>query len=129
MNEPAVLRVLLVEDSALLCERIAEIVAGIPGVELAASVGSEAAAIDAVHKGDIDVVILDLQLRNGTGFGVMRGLRSLSRRPEIVVFTNFALATYRDNALAMGARHFLDKSRDYERLPNVLKELSAERHH
>jgi DNA-binding NarL/FixJ family response regulator len=128
MNEPVALRVLLVEDSALLCERIAELVGTIPGVELAAAVGSEAAAIDALRRGDIDVVILDLQLRNGTGFGVMRGLRSMHRRPEIVVFTNFALTTYRDNALAMGARHFLDKSRDYERLPLVLRELSAERH-
>jgi len=128
MNEPAALRVLLVEDSALLCERIAEIVDGIPGVELAATVGSETAAIEALRKDDIDVVILDLQLRTGTGFGVMRGLRSLPRRPAIVVFTNFALATYRDNAMALGARHFLDKSRDYERLPGVLRELSDQRH-
>jgi two-component system OmpR family response regulator len=128
MNEAAALRVLLVEDSPLLCERISEVVAGIPGVELIASVGSEAAAVEVVRKGNVDVVILDLQLRNGTGFGVLRNLRSLERRPEVVVFTNFALATYRDNALALGARHFLDKARDYERLPSVLHEISAERH-
>jgi DNA-binding NarL/FixJ family response regulator len=127
MTDLAALRVLLVEDSALLCERIGEIVGAIPGVELAATVGSEAAAIEKLRQDDIDVVILDLQLRNGTGFGVMRWLRSLPRRPEIVVFTNFALATYRDNAMALGARHFLDKSRDYERLPCVLRELSDER--
>lgn len=128
MTEPAALRVLLVEDSALLCDRIAEIVDGIQGVELTATAGSEAGAIEILSKGNIDVVILDLQLRNGTGFGVMRGMRTLTRPPEIVVFTNFALATYRDNAIALGARHFLDKSRDYERLPFVLRELSDERH-
>ena len=127
MNEPASLRVLLVEDSALLCDRIAEIIGGIAGVQLAATVGSESAAIEALRKDNFDVVILDLQLRNGTGFGVMRGMRGMPVRPQIVVFTNFALSTYRDNAIALGARHFLDKSRDYERLPFVLQELSDER--
>jgi DNA-binding NarL/FixJ family response regulator len=128
MNDPAALRVLLVEDSDLLCERFSELVEAIPGVELAASVATEGAAIDALRKDDFDVVVLDLQLHRGTGFGVMRRMKGLPRRPAIVVLTNFALKRYRDNALALGARHFLDKARDYERLPGVLRELSAARH-
>jgi hypothetical protein len=30
--------------------------------------------------------------------------------------------------MALGATHFLDKSRDYDRLPTVLQELSDTRH-
>ena len=59
--------------------------------------------------------------------GVLRAMRKMSHRPEVVVLTNFALSTYRDSALALGARHFLDKSRDYERLPGILTELAAAR--
>jgi two-component system, OmpR family, response regulator len=121
------LQVLLVEDSAVICNLIANIVNNVAGVSLAESVGSEADAIEAVHHGNVDVVILDLQLRTGTGFGVLRAMRKMARQPAVVVLTNFALSTYRDSALALGARHFLDKSRDYDRLPGILSELAADR--
>jgi len=43
------------------------------------------------------------------------------------VLTNFALGTYREAALSLGAREFLDKSRDYDRLPGILTEIAAAR--
>jgi hypothetical protein len=51
----------------------------------------------------------------------------MARRPGVGVLTNFALSTYRESALALGARHFLEKSRDYERLPCILSELEESR--
>lgn len=121
------LQVLLVEDSVVICNLISNIVSNVAGVVLSGSVGSEADAIDAVSRGNVDVVILDLQLRRGTGFGVLRAVRTMDHRPVVVVLTNFALNTYREAALALGARHFLDKSRDYDRLPEILTEIAATR--
>lgn len=119
------LRVLLVEDSSVICGLIAEIVNDVPGVRVAESVGSELEAVEALRRLDVDVVILDLQLRKGTGFGVLRAMRDMSRRPVVVVLTNFAIGAYRDTALALGAREFLDKSRDYDRLPGILSAIAA----
>jgi len=119
------LRVLLVEDSPVICGLIADIVNGVPGVTVTESVGSESEALEAIGRLDLDVVILDLQLRKGTGFGVLRAMRDMPRRPIIVVLTNFAIGTYRETALALGAREFLDKSRDYDRLPGILSEIAA----
>jgi two-component system, OmpR family, response regulator len=121
------LQVLLVEDSAIICNLIANIVNNVAGVSVAEKVESEQDAIEVVNHGKVDVVILDLQLRHGTGFGVLRAMRKMTQRPVVVVLTNFALSTYRESALALGARHFLDKSRDYERLPGILTELAAAR--
>ena len=86
---------------------------------------SEQDAIEAVARLNVDVVILDLQLRNGTGFGVLRAVRALPKKPIVVVLTNFALRSYRETALALGARDFLDKSRDYDRLPAILAEIAS----
>lgn len=121
------LQVLLVEDSAIICNLITNIVNNVTGVSVAEKVESEQDAIEAVNHGKVDVVILDLQLRSGTGFGVLRAMRKMAQRPVVVVLTNFALSTYRESALALGARHFLDKSRDYDRLPGILTELAAAR--
>jgi len=120
------LRVLLVEDSPLLVQRIAELVGDLPNIRLVGTAGSEAEAVGRLQGDDVDVVILDLQLHTGSGFGVLRALQGRQHRaaPAVVVFTNFAIGAYRDTALSLGARHFLDKSRDYARLPAVLQELS-----
>jgi DNA-binding NarL/FixJ family response regulator len=122
------LRVLLVEDSALLVQRIAELVGDLPDVQITGTAASESEALALLEGGEFDAVILDLQLHLGSGFGVLRALHRRDPRPRVVVFTNFAIAAYRDTALALGASYFLDKSRDYDRLPGVLQEMSDTRH-
>jgi two-component system, OmpR family, response regulator len=122
------LRVLLVEDSPLLVQRICELVDDVPNVQLVGTARSEAEAVAMLDARDVDAVILDLQLHTGSGFGVLRTLKQRAVSPAVIVFTNFAIGAYRDTALALGARHFLDKSRDYDRLPAVLQELSESAH-
>jgi DNA-binding NarL/FixJ family response regulator len=122
------LRVLLVEDSSKLQERLRETLDGLPGVELAGTVDTEADAVEAIRRERCDAVILDLHLRRGTGFGVLREVaRHASRAPVVIVFTNYDLPEYRRTAQQFGVRHFLDKAREYERLPAVIEELRDDR--
>ncbi len=118
------LRILLAEDSTALAERIAEAIRQVPRVRFLGVVHSEADTLAAVREQRIDVLILDLHLKQGTGFGVLRALAAMPRRPCIVVLTNYDLPAYKSAALALGASHFLDKARDYGRLPEVLHELA-----
>jgi two-component system, OmpR family, response regulator len=120
---PQCLRVLLVEDSKVLTERLAEAIRQIADVELVGTADTEAAAVAAVKRDAVDVIILDLHLKQGTGFGVMRALATNQLKPRIIVLTNYDLPEYKNAALALGASHFLDKSRDYGRLPEVLREI------
>ena len=74
-----------------------------------------------------DVVILDLQLKSGTGLGVLKAMHDWrSDYPRTaIVFTNYGFPQYRERALALGADHFFDKSRDLEALRTVLMELAV----
>ena len=120
------LRVLLVEDSPVLAERLTETLAPLAGVELVAAVADEASAVGVAAAEQVDVIILDLQLRQGTGFGVMQRLGA--KRPTIIVFTNYVLPEYQRRAAALGVDYFLNKARDYERLPLLLQELELRQH-
>lgn len=120
------LRVLLVEDSRVLAERLAESLAPLAGIELVAAVADESSAVRVAAEGNVDVIILDLQLKRGTGFGVMQRLGA--KRPTIIVFTNYVLPEYQRRAEALGVDYFLNKARDYERLPLLLQELELRRH-
>ena len=122
---PNPLRVLLVEDSGALTERLAEVIRLSEDVELVGAVDTEDDARAAIARNGIDIMILDLHLKQGNGFGVLRALDEAAGRPFVVVLTNYDLPQYKEAAFAHGASHFLDKLRDYDRLPEVLRELVA----
>jgi two-component system OmpR family response regulator len=120
------LKVLLVDDSTILIEKLSEAIRQIPTIDLVGTVNTEASAIAFARGQSIDVIILDLQLKQGTGFGVMRALARTASPPRILVMTNYDLPEYKDAALALGASHFLDKSRDYARLPELIQQMCLE---
>jgi len=96
-NSPS-LRVLLAEDSSLLAARLAELIRRLPDVDLIETVDTEAGALGSIAGSQPDVVILDLHLRTGSGFGVLRSLARAGHRPKVVVLTNFGLPEYRHEA-------------------------------
>ena len=127
MLNKAPVRVLLVEDSDVLAARIAELIHRLVGIELIDTVSSEAEALQRVAAAAPDVLILDLHLRLGTGFGVLRALgHTGAPRPHIIVLTGFDLPEYRRQAESLGDDAFLNKSRDYHRLPALLRGYAAE---
>ncbi len=121
------LAVLLVEDSPLLAERLRESLEAMPEVGQVRTVDREATAVAALAEdASWDVVVLDLHLRQGSGFGVLRAAAARNDgRPMFVVFTNHDVPGYRNRAALLGARHFLDKARDFDRLGELLRETFA----
>src|SRR5579862_9262495 len=120
------LSVLLVEDSRLLADRLREAILNVPGTHLAGTVDSESEAVATLRRMPVDVVLLDIHLRHGTGFGVLRAIAD-GRFDNVVaiVLTNHDLGEYRRAAAELGARHFLDKMRDFDRLPALLQEIGS----
>jgi DNA-binding NarL/FixJ family response regulator len=74
-----------------------------------------------------DAVVLDLQLKQGTGLGLLKALAQGARpaHTKIIVFTNYAFPQYRDRSLALGADYFFDKAREFHRVREVLHELAG----
>jgi two-component system OmpR family response regulator len=120
------LSILLVEDSRLLTDRLREAILNVPGTQLAGTVDSESEALATLQRLPVDVVLLDIHLRHGTGFGVLRALTSGQFGNVVaIVLTNHDLGEYRRAAAELGARHFLDKMRDFDRLPALLEEIGS----
>jgi two-component system OmpR family response regulator len=117
------LKVLLVEDSSVLAERMAETIRQIPEIELIGTQDSEEGAVLEIRRRRVDVVLLDLQLKQGSGFGVLRAIGSMQRKPCVVVLTNHDSAEHERSAVELGAQYFLDKARDFARLPEILRRI------
>ncbi len=119
------LGVLLVEDSPRIAERLRELLTQDGGVNVLATVDDQHSAVRALRELPVDLLILDLQLRIGTGFGVLEEVGT--SRPQTIVMTNYALPQYRERARQLGVEHFLNKDRDFERLPEIVAGIRAAR--
>jgi DNA-binding NarL/FixJ family response regulator len=95
------------------------------GAEVVCVADDEVGAIRAAREERADVMILDLQLRRGTGFNVLQALGKL--RPTTIIMTNYALPQYRARAKELGVEYFLDKSSDFDRLIGILAEIARRR--
>jgi DNA-binding NarL/FixJ family response regulator len=121
------LRVVIVEDSAIIRARLNEALAEIGVLAIVGQAETEAEALALLRGNQWDAAILDLQLRQGTGLGVLMGLRGGGRAPHtrIIVFTTYGLAQIRERSMLLGADYFFDKSRDFHRVRDVLAALAA----
>jgi CheY-like chemotaxis protein len=122
-----VVRVLVVEDlprvQVLLRELIDE-----PGrFEIAGMAETESEAIRQFEALQPDALVVDLNLRQGTGLGVIMAVRRrpAARRPLMLVLTNHALPVLEAACLAAGADYFLDKSRDFHKVRPLLEQARA----
>jgi DNA-binding NarL/FixJ family response regulator len=118
------LRLLLVEDSPYIRERLIDLLAEPGRIEIVGYADTEEAAIALAREVPWDVLVLDLQLKRGTGLGVLRAIAP-SRRvgAKVIVLTNYAFPQYREKSFALGADHFFDKTREYHRVRDVLDGL------
>ena len=120
------LRVFLVEDSALIRERLGEDIASAGRIDVVGYAETEAEAVAALHERQCDVIILDLDLRQGNGFEVLKSVRAdpAGPRPLVIVFTNYVYPHYRSQSVRLGADYFFDKARDFDRVREVIEDLA-----
>ena len=130
------MNVFLVDDARLIRQRLTKMLAPLQGVHVVGEAADAADAIQAIRQLQPDVVILDLQLRHGTGFDVLHAIRpdpsvppdppaSPERAvPVVILLTNFPYPSFRQKGLAAGADFFFDKSTEFQKIPNVLAHLS-----
>lgn len=63
----------------------------------------------AISGTDPDAVILDLNLNEGTGLGVLHRARAAGSRARVLVLSNFSHQAMRDACFEAGANAFYDK--------------------
>ena len=124
----APLRIFLVEDSAILRERLVETLGSWGRTQIVGHAETEAAADLALQAQEWDVLVLDLQLLQGTGLGVLQRLRNYRRADTVViVLTNYVIPIYRNRAIQLGADYFFDKANEFARIKDALNEFSRKR--
>lgn len=123
------MRVFLVEDLPAVRTLVIENLEDIHGLKLAGYAETEQSALDWLDGHDCEVLILDLELKEGNGIGVLKQLAANGSQPELVkiIYSNHVGPNIRRLASKFGASYFFDKSLDTPQLRSLLENLSASR--
>ena len=116
------MNVFVVEDSSLLRERLIRTLTGISGVEVCGFSDTAEEAIQLIEQSHPDAVILDIRLREGSGFQVLQKVKSPGKSPLVIILTNFAYPQYRKRYMEAGADFFFDKSNEFDQVVLVLNQ-------
>jgi DNA-binding NarL/FixJ family response regulator len=108
-----VIRVLLVDDQPLVRAGLRYVLAEEDGFAIVAECGDGAAAVAAVTRSTVDVVLMDVRMRGTDGIEATRAIRAAGG-PPVLVLTTFDEDEVLYGAIEAGAAGF------------VLKEASAE---
>ena len=119
------LRIYMVEESERLRGELAQALQSIAGAQVAGAARSESEAKEwlADHPLDWDLVLVDLNLLAGSGFGVVRHCRSRAPSQKVIVFTSYAPEHVRQQCRTLGADEVFDKGREKEEMLACCKEL------
>ncbi|HUJ01615.1 MAG TPA: response regulator [Usitatibacter sp.] len=127
METTQVTRVYIVEDSSAIRARLSEMLSRMESVSVVGEADCAREAVCGILRARPDSVLLDLNLMGRTGFDVMKTVRPKAPEIVFVVLTNHAEPQYRRAATEAGAAYFLDKSREFDRVPQVIAEIAAAR--
>jgi DNA-binding NarL/FixJ family response regulator len=121
------LKILLVEDSPEIREALEQTLLSAGNMAVVAHADNAARAIHALETMDIDAVIVDLNLREGSGFQVLSHLHRNGNPKSILrlVLTNHATPNFKRTCEDLGAEYFFDKSLEFDRAIEVLKERAS----
>jgi DNA-binding NarL/FixJ family response regulator len=104
-----VIRVVVVDDDALVRAGLAMVLGGNPDLKLVGEAGDGAAAVRVVRASRPDVVLMDIRMPRMDGLAALEALRAEGVPAAVVVLTTFDTDEHVLRALRLGAHGFLLK--------------------
>jgi len=117
------MKVLIVDDSKIVCHGLQQMLSDIAGVEIVGQVHNAKDAITSISKSTPDVVILDIRLPGRSGIEVLKDIRKKKLSSRVIMLTNYPYPQYRKKCEELGADYFFDKVAEIEKIPDLIKEL------
>lgn len=119
------IRVLIVDDDALVRAGLSMILSGAGDIEIVAEAGDGAQVPSMVAEHRPDVVLMDIRMPEVDGLTATERLRATSAPPEVVVLTTFHADAQVLRALRAGAAGFLLKDIPPRDLVESIRKVAA----
>jgi len=119
------IRILMVDDHALLREGVNALISAEPDMELVAEASNGEEAIEMFRRHRPNVTLMDIQMPGLNGVEAISRIRAEFPEARIVVLTTYSGDAQVIGALRAGARAYLLKGDVHRELPNIIRAVNA----
>ena len=117
------MRVLLADDSALILERVHEMVSRFDQVEIAGLYKNGTDTLEGLKLLKPDLAIVDINMPGLNGLEVLEEIRKENKVIKFIILTFYSTDHYRHKAIESGADYFFSKVDDFEKVSIVIEEM------
>lgn len=123
------LKVFIADDSQPVADMLTELLSSPGRIEVIGVGATEEATIASIRAMKPDVVVLDLQLKAGSGTNVIRAVRASDEmcRTRLMVTSNHTAPQLKAGCLELGADGYFDKVKELGALAAAVERLAAEK--
>jgi DNA-binding NarL/FixJ family response regulator len=118
-NTPS-LKVLTVDDSQIVSDNLGEMLSDIQNIHWIGHAFTLSDAYLNIIQKNPELIILDIQMKEESGFELLEFIRDKHPEIQVMMFTNLSYMPYRKKSMELGAKYFIDKSTEFEKIPEIL---------
>jgi len=118
------MKVLIVDDSKIVCNGLQQMLINIAGIEIVWQAHNAQDAIQSISEAKPDVAILDIRMPGKSGIEVLKDIRDKKLPIRVIMLTNYPYPQYRKKCEELGADYFFDKVTEIEEISKVIEELA-----
>jgi DNA-binding NarL/FixJ family response regulator len=129
MKKTPPIRILCVDDHPIVRDGLISIMTMQPDMEIVGGAGSGAEGLTMFRDLNPDITLIDLHLRDTTGFDLIRNILALSPSARTIVLTSLEGDVDIERALATGAKGYVVKGMVREELLHAIRAVHAGKRH
>jgi len=118
------LKIFIVDDALPIVDRLTNLLSGIKNIKIVGIATNATKAFDYIIKSNPDVVILDIHMPDGSGIEILRRIKNSKPSTVVIMLTNYTETVYQTVCKIEGADYFLDKSIEFDKVPEICRNLS-----
>jgi DNA-binding NtrC family response regulator len=122
--KPTIRSVLVVDDSTQILDRLTSLLCENNADLILRTAATFSKAMEILGREQFDIVLLDIHLPDGTGIELLKLIGKKYPSTRSVMISNQAGEYYQALCKRLGAVHFIDKSKDFELLPELIEKMA-----
>jgi len=116
--------VLIVDDNEGFVQRMIGILDELDTVSSIQTAGNYNDAFRMLDNKSHDFVLLDISLPGKSGINLLQKIKELNWKCQVIMVTNHSDPSYREECQRLGAKFFLDKTNEFDRVSGIIDSFS-----